>query len=180
MKKSLKNKPLIYVIVIAILVLLISLNPFNLPSNLSVGHAYGNIYHEYEKMNTDIKMKDMYEENKNNLLNKVNKLNINTEILHDEIITVLNTISRKNNIELNTIKFSELMPCLSDKAGICMKVTAEFDSELNEMLSFVEDVKNSRLMISVEDISALTIENGIHASVNLIVYALPMIPDADL
>jgi hypothetical protein len=61
-----------------------------------------------------------------------------------------------------------------------MKVTAEFDSELNEMLSFVEDVKNSRLMISVEDISALTIENGIHASVNLIVYALPMIPDADL
>lgn len=95
MKKSLKNKPLIYVIVIAILVLLISLNPFNLPSNLSVGHAYGNIYHEYEKMNTDIKMKDMYEENKNNLLNKVNKLNINTEILHDEIITELNTISRK-------------------------------------------------------------------------------------
>jgi hypothetical protein len=34
--------------------------------------------------------------------------------------------------------------------------------------------------MSEEDISALTIENGIHASVNLIVYALPMIPDADL
>lgn len=161
------------------IVFMITLDPFNLSPRLSVGHAYGNIYYEYENMNMDIKMKDKHEEYKNNLLRKVNELNIDTEILHDEIINALNEISKKNNIELSTIKFSEIKTCLSDEAGICMKVTVEFDSELNNMLTFTDDVKNSELMISIEDVSALTIEKGVHASVNLIVYALPLIPGED-
>jgi hypothetical protein len=31
-------------------------------------------------------------------------------------------------------------------------------------------------MISVENVSALTIEKGIHASIDLMVYALPLMP----
>ncbi|NLK89940.1 MAG: hypothetical protein GX276_07375 [Clostridiaceae bacterium] len=176
MKKSFKHKPLIYIVFIGIIVFMITLDPFNLSSTLSVGHAYGNIYYEYENMNMDIKMKDKHEEYKNNLLKKVNEFNIDTEIFHDEIINELNAISKRNRIELSSIKFSEIMPCLSDKAGICMKVTTEFDSELNDMLNFTDDVKNSELMISVENVSALTIEKGIHASIDLMVYALPLMP----
>jgi len=176
MKKCYKNKPLIYVISTAIIVFLLSLDPFNLSARFSVGHAYGNIYHEYEKMNADIKMKDKYEEYKDILLERVKEFNIDTQILHDEIINELDKISGENNIDLSTIKFGEIMPCLSDKAGLCMKVTVEFDCELNDMLNSADAVKNSNLMISIEDVSALTIEKGVHASINMIIYALPLMP----
>jgi hypothetical protein len=55
MKKSFKHKPLIYIVFIGIIVFMITLDPFNLSSTLSVGHAYGNIYYEYENMNRLIK-----------------------------------------------------------------------------------------------------------------------------
>lgn len=123
----------------------------------------------------NINMESIYEENHNNLLKKINNLNIDNEILQDEIISELNHIAEENNIELSSIKFSEAMPVLTDNNALCMKVTVEFDSEFINMLKFVDDVKNSATIVSVTDISVLTIENKVHVLLNLLYYALPMI-----
>lgn len=146
-------------------------------TKFSVGGEYKNIYSQYENMNQDINMKSIYEEKQNILIKKVNELNIDTEILQDEIINELGNISRKNNIELNSVKFSEVMPIISDNTGLYMKVTVDFDSDFNDMLNFVDDVKNSEMITSVTDISVLMIENNkVHILLNLMFYALPMIP----
>lgn len=175
MKSNFKFKPIIFLILIAIISLFASGTFSKIFSALSVDDEYRNIYYEYENMNQNINMKSMYEENQDYLLRKANELNINTEILHDEIINELSIISKRNDIELNIIKFSEAMPCLTDNTGICMKVTVEFDSDFDDMLEFVDDVKGSETMVSVMDISVLTIGEGVHSSLNLMFYALPMI-----
>lgn len=66
------------------------------------------------------------------------------------------------------------MPVLSENTGLCMKVTVDFDSDFNDMLNFVDDIKKSKTIISIPDISILTIENMVHVSLNLMFYALPM------
>ena len=175
MNNNFKYKPLIFIAVIAIIAFFASGIPFGLFSKLSAANEYNNIYREYENMNQNINMKSIYEENQNNLLKKINDLNIDTEILQDEIINELNYIAKKNNIELGSIKFSEAMPVLTDNTALCMKVTVDFDSELNNMLKFVDDVKNSETAISVTDISILTSESKVHVSLNVMYYSLPMI-----
>ncbi len=174
LKNIIKFKPLIFLILIAAVGLFASGIFSKISAALSVGDEYRNIYHEYENMNQDIRMKSMYEENQDCLIRKANELNIDTEILHDEIINELSIVSKKNNIELSIIKFSEAMPCLTDNRGICMKVTVEFDSGFDDMLEFVDDVKDSKKMVSLTDISVLTLESGVQARVNLMFYALPM------
>lgn len=150
--------------------------PFKVFAKISERDEYKNIYSEYENMYQDISMKSIYEKNQSILFKKVNELNIDNEILQDGIINELSCISRRNNIELNSIKFSEAMLILSDNTGISMKVTVDFDSDFNDMLNFVDDVKNSETIISVTDISISMIENNkVHVSVNIMFYALPMI-----
>jgi hypothetical protein len=175
MNNIFKYKSLVFIAVIALIVFIASGIPFSLFSKLFAEKEYNNIYMEYENMNQNINMKGIYEESQNNLLKKINDLNIDTEILQDEIIIELSHISGKNNIELSSIKFSEAIPVLTDNTALCMKVTVEFNSELNNMLKFIDDVKNSETIISVADISVLTSENKAHVSLNLLYYALPMI-----
>jgi len=173
-KNNVKFKPIVLIFIVAIIGFFVSGIPFRVFAKLSVGDEYKNIYAEYENMNQDINLKSLYEENQEYLIKKVNELNIDTEILQDGIINELNNISRKNNIELNSVKFSEVMPILSDNSGLCMKVTVDFDSDFNDMLNFVDDVKKSKTIISIPDISILTIKNTVHVSLNLMFYALPM------
>ena len=172
-KNNIKLKTLIFVIIIVLIVFFVKA-PCGMVPNLSVGDEYKDVYSQFENMSNDINMKSIYEEKQNILIKKVNGLNIDTEILQDEIINELNNISRKNNIELNSVKFSEVMPILSDNSGLCMKVTVDFDSDFNDMLNFVDDVKKSKTIISIPDISILTIKNTVHVSLNLMFYALPM------
>ncbi len=175
MGASRSSKPLIFTAVIAIMAFFASGIPFSLFSKLSAENEYNNIYTEYKNMNQNINMKGIYEESQINLLKKINDLNIDIEILQDEIIIELSHIAGKNNIELSSIKFSEAMPVLADNTALCMKVTVEYDSEFNNMLKFIDDIKNSETIISVTDISVLTSENKVHVSLNLLYYALPMI-----
>jgi Tfp pilus assembly protein PilO len=172
-KNNIKLKALIFVITI-VLIVYFAKAPYGMFANLSIRDEYKDVYSQYENMSKDINMKSIYEEKQSILIKKVNELNIDTEILQDGIINELNNISRKNSIELNSVKFSEVMPILSDNSGLCMKVTVDFDSDFNDMLNFVDDVKKSKTIISIPDISILTIKNTVHVSLNLMFYALPM------
>ena len=174
MKNSIKLRPLVFIIIITIIAFFTSGIPFVVYAKLSVGDEYRNMYSEYENMNQDINMRSLYEENQNYLIKKVNELNIDREILQERIINELISISRKHNIELSSIKFSEAMPILFDNTGACMKATVDLDSDLNKVLKFVDDVKDSGSMVSVSEISVLTIESGVHATVNILYYALPL------
>lgn len=163
--------------------------PGSLFLKLSAAEEYNNIHSEYENMYQNLNMKNKYEENYVYLSGKINELNIDTEILQDKIINVLSNTSKKNNIELGNIKFSEIMQVSEynfnssvatedfqhDNSAVCMKVNVDFDSDFNNMLSFVDDIKNSRTEISVVDINiSMSDSQKTHTVLNLIFYALPI------
>lgn len=189
MTTNLDYKLLIFITVIGLITLFITDLPISIFSKLSAVEEYNNIHSEYENMYQNLNMESTFEKNQNILMKKINELNIETEILQDEIIKVLSHISKKNNIELDNIKFSEIMTVFSDDfkseeleshegqdyAAICMKVSVDFNCDFNDMLSFVDDIKDIEMEIAVLDISILLIDNGnVHVISNFMFYALPL------
>lgn len=181
---------LLIVIAVIVLITLFATGIFkSVVLKLSVAKEYNNICSEYEKMYQNLNVKAIYEENHSNLMIKINEIDIDTEILQDQIISVLSYISEKNNIEIGNIKFSEIMPISNsistqeenlvsktqDSTAVCMNVTIEFNSNFNDMLLFVDDIKNCELQISVIDISIFLIDGEkVHVMTNLMFYALPL------
>ncbi len=190
MKNKFKFKPVILIVLIVFIITAFFATgaPYRAFAKLSVKDEYKDVYSEYENMSRILDMKDVYEDDKSCLFEKINELNIDAEILQDEIINELDRISSKNNIELSCVKFSEVMPVFAhnstlseesallqnENTAVCMKVTVDFDSDFNDMLLFVDDIKNCETLISVTDIKVLTSEGKVHVSVNLMFYALPM------
>ena len=180
----------IFIAVVGLIALFAAGIPNNLLLKFTAAEEYTNIHSEYENMYQNINMKSIYEENQIYLLNKINELNIDTEILQDKIINGLSKLSRKNNIQLGNIKFSEPMPIsednskyskeewfesLQENSAICMKVNVDFDSDFDDMLLFIDDIKNSSTEISVIDINILMSDNQkTHTVLNLMFYALPI------
>lgn len=180
-------KKLVFIFLIGLILIILSKAPDIVLSRLSLAEEYNKIYFLYDSMHENFKMKSSFEVTKDNLMLKINELNIDTDIMQDKIINTLCNISQKNNIELSNIKFSDVMPVSFDSDetletqdvennnAICMKVTVEFNGYFNDMLSFVEDIKNSETEISVLDISILLIDSyKVHAVINLMFYALPL------
>ena len=181
---------LIFIAVVGLIALFAVGIPNNLLLKLTAAEEYNNIHSEYENMYQNLNMKSIYEENQIYLLNKINELNIDTEILQDKIINGLSKLSRKNNIQLGNIKFSEPMPIsednskyskeewfesLQENSAICMKVNVDFDSDFDDMLIFIDNIKNSSTEISVIDINILMSDNQkTHTVLNLMFYALPI------
>ena len=180
----------IFIAVVGLIALFAAGIPNNLLLKLTAAEEYNNIHSEYENMYQNLNMKSIYEENQIYLLNKINELNIDTEILQDKIINGLSKLSRKNNIQLGNIKFSEPMPIsednskyskeewfesLQENSAICMKVNVDFDSDFDDMLIFIDNIKNSSTEISVIDINILMSDNQkTHTVLNLMFYALPI------
>ena len=182
-----KYKLLIVIAVIGLITLFITGIPNNVFLKLTSSEEYNNIHTEYENMYQNLNMKSMYEENLIDLTKKINELNIDNEILQDQIISVLSNVSKKNNIELGNIKFSEGIPVFPDtykteeavqsqeNSAISMKVTVDFDSDFDDMISFIDDIKNSDTEISLVDISILLLDSQkVHVMLNLMFYALPL------
>ena len=187
-----KYKLLIVIAVIVIITVLGFATGFfkMLVSKLSVTKEYNNIYSEYENMYQNLNVKTTYEEKHSNLMKKINEIDIDTEILQDQIISVLSYISEKNNIEIGNTKFSEIMPISNsistqeenlasektqDSTAVCMNVTIEFNSNFNDMLLFVDDIKKCELQISVIDISIFLVDGEkVNVMTNLMFYALPL------
>lgn len=128
-----------------------------------------------------LKLKDLKEN-----LNTENESDIDNEIRQDNIINVLSNISSEYSIELNSIKFSEIMPVFKDKKSgeyvesqqispaTCIKATVDFDSSLEKILNFVDSIKEHDGKISVVDISILSIDGQrMHTVLNLMFYAFP-------
>ena len=184
---SFKYKLLIFIAVIGFITLFITGIPGSVFLKLTSSEEYNNIHTEYENMYQNLNMKSMYEENLIDLTEKINELNIDNEILQDQIISVLSNVSKKNNIELENIKFSEIIAVFSDaskteeavqsqeNSAKSMKVTVDFDSDFDNMISFIDDIKNSDTEISLVDISILLLDSQkVHVMLNLMFYALPL------
>lgn len=183
------RKLLILALVVGLIALFSSGFPFKVFTKLSVAEEYKSIESEYENMRLNLTKKIIYEKNQEELMKKINELNIDTVILQDKIISDLGSLSRKNNIDLSNIKFSEIMPLSKiskseeelefnkgqDIRATCMKVTVDFDSNFDDALSFVDSIKDCGTEISITDISMVQMEDGrMHVVLNLMFYALPI------
>lgn len=169
-----RNYKVLIISAIGIIGLVFSGIPNILLSKISPAEKYKNINSEYKNMYENLNMRSIYEERQNDLLEKVNKLDIDVEIKQDHIINLLGRISEKNNIQIDSIKFSEKIP-LQDSPTECMKVTLDFNSTFDDMVSFIDDIKRGEWEISLFDISILLSEGDrVGVTLNLMFYALPM------
>ena len=176
-----KQRLSIFIVVMGLISLFATGIAGNLFLKLTAADEYNKIHSEYENMYQNLNMKNVYKENQVYLLNRINELNIDTEILQDRIISILSNMSKKNNIELGNIKFSEIMPVSDENSKywqdspVCMKVNVDFDSDFYDMLTFVDDIKISEMEISVIDINILISDSQkMHTVLNLMFYALPL------
>lgn len=171
------NRKLLAILFLVLIILLfITGIPRRLFKKLTASEEYDTIHLKYENMYQNLSMKNIYKERQINLNKKISKLNVETEIMQDKIIIELSNVSKRNKIELGNIKFSEIMPVFDEEENkaVCIKATVDFDGYFDDMISFIDDIKNSKTEISVTNISILMLETDkVHVMLNLTFYALP-------
>ena len=75
------NRLLIFIAAIGLISLIVTGIPGSILLKLTAADEYNNIHSEYESMYQNLSMRNMYEENKIHLLNKITELYIDIEIL---------------------------------------------------------------------------------------------------
>lgn len=174
--KNNKKYTLIIFIVVLFMVLFITGVPESLIYKVSAAEKYNDIHEEYEDMYQNINMKNAYEGKQSHLNKKVNEINLDKEILQENIINTLWNIAKNNDILLESIVFGEIVPAFKEgeNNSKCMNVKVNFSCDYNNMLSFIDAVKNFRTDISFFSISILTVsDNLVNVTAELIFYALP-------
>lgn len=169
-----RNKFLI-IIAFGLIFFIVSVLPFRVLSKLSLREEYDNINRKYDYMVENLKKKPLYENDQEDLLSKVSKLNIDREISQAEIIRVLDKNSN-GNIQVKTISFSEIEDLFQDKGPVYMRVRLDFHSEFESMLTYIDNIKSCERKISISDISIFQMEGeGVNVVMNLIFYGLDIV-----
>jgi len=147
---------------------------------------------DYENISRNFKMENTYEKRKVELLNEIDNLNMETKLLQEKIISILYEYCLKDNIEINNITFSEIMPASltndsSDEnndtykqseyetASVFMCVSLELNSSYEEMLNLVDDIKNDHMDIAVTNMRTVSLNGDVvYGVIDLNFYAIPM------
>lgn len=186
-----KGNKLLYVILIIliILVLIFYFMPDEWLLKLDpVKGKYRTVSKNYNNMKQNFMTKNSLEERKQNLLNEIKRLNIETEIFHENIISDVYEQCINNNIEISKIVFSEVTPVsLNNNAEILteenndkmeamtLRVTLEFKCEYENMLKFIDDIKNDNINIAVSHMRLLSWNsNEVYGVIDLNFYAIPL------
>ena len=110
-------------------------------------------------------------------LAKINELNFNNELSQEKIITILRDCTGKNNIQISNIKFSEGSNSYSGAAAEItetgstedrcefLSVSVEFKLEFEDLLSFVDDMREYGKDISITGIRVVSWEEDMLYSV---------------
>lgn len=157
---------------------LLKLNPAK-GKYIKINQVYGNMLQNFKNY-------DYLEKEKSSLLDEINKINIDTKILQEEIIINLHKHCMENNIVITKINFSEVVPAYlnndeenlnedSEKEAASVNVTVEFKSNYHNMLEFVDGIKNSDMNIAVINMRVLTPDDSdIIGVMDLNFYAMPL------
>lgn len=185
--KVLKNKRFIVFIILILLLSLYGGGIFqDIYSGFSARDEYNNLYTDYVNMSENLANKTTYEARKAALLQEIQDSDINKKVTQDEIINILGKLSIKNNIEMGNIKFEESIGSFTEtdreenpleeiQAPESMKVTLDFSSSFDNMISYIDDIKKYSDKTALTDISILFLDaEEVKVTVNLIIYTLSL------
>lgn len=158
--------------------LLIKLNP--------IKYEYSETSIKYESMSRNFKMKREYEHRKEELLIDINNFNLETNIFQELVLIVVYGYCSLNNMEISNINFTEVIPVsltesvneeiLNEIPGVYMCSTIEFKSTYDNMMCFIDDIKNDDMNIAIIDMRTIAWEGDVvYGIVNLKFYALPLV-----
>ncbi|GEM_PF-858920 len=145
------------------------------------------ISHAYDNMLQNFKTYDSLEKRKSSLLDEINRINMETGILQEEIISNLYGHCSENNIIITKINFSETVPVYfdneensnednKDKTAVTVRVTIEFKSNFDDMLELIDDIKNDDRDIAVTNMRLLSLDdNDVIGIMDLNFYAIPFV-----
>lgn len=182
---SIVKKYKILIVVLAVCILFVLAIGVNLFSNVnSVFNEYRDTKNAYNSMTLNFQNNNYFEKRRNELLNDLDSLDLNILMHQDEILSLINYHIVKNNIELNNISFGDInsnsaeieqfyeVDSKTDKTNAdVIYVTVEFKSSLEDMLSFMDDIRNESSFITIPSISVLNLdENLVKVSVCLDFY----------
>lgn len=157
---------------------LLKLNPAK-GNYIKISQVYGNMLQNFKNY-------DYLEKKKSSLLDEISKINLETKILQEEIISNLYKHCLDNNIVITKINFSEVVPAsfnndeenLNEDNGeeaASVRVTIEFKSNYHNMLEFVDDIKNDDIDIAVTNMRVLSPDDSdIIGVMDLNFYAMPL------
>jgi len=140
---------------------------------------------KYESMSRNFIMKSEYEQKKEELLSEINNYNVETNILQEQVLSVVYEHCTGNNIEITNINFTEIIPVslaeapseeiLHETPGVYMCVTIEFKSTYGDMLFFIDDIKNDDMDIALTNMRTIAWEGDvIYGVVDMKFYALTL------
>lgn len=175
----------ILIVVLAVGILFVIAIGGNLFSNVnSVFNEYMDTKNTYNAMTLNFQNNNYFEKRRNQLLNDLKSTDFNFFMHQDQVLSLINYHIVINNIELNNISFGDInsnsaeieqfyeVDSKTDKTNAdVIYVTVEFKSSLEDMLSFMDDIRNESSFITIPSISVLNFdENLVKVSVCLDFY----------
>lgn len=154
---------------VVLIILLINEIPNQLYLNMAgFIHEFKEIESSYETMSENFSMIQYYEGRKKDLLIKFESMNYNYNLFQEEIITLINEHCLGNNIIMGNIAF------INDDERVynhnehdensplkVMKVTIEFKCSYDNLLFFIDDLKNDTVEIAVVNMRVINWNNGV-------------------
>lgn len=164
-------------------------------SNNSINEEHTQISSTYENMTKNIKMKNVYEKEIQNINKEINNLNVLSVLEQEKIIIILNNFMSAHNIELNNISFTEPIFILLENINSSSEektvddnsidnesqfaiITAniEFKSNYEDMLEFIDAVQKNTDDTAICSINVITIDEVfVQCTMTLNFYALPVV-----
>jgi hypothetical protein len=130
-------------------------------------HVYKEIESSYETMTENFMMKQYYEGRKKDLLIQFESINYNYNLLQEEILNIINNHCLSNNIIIENVAFiindEEVynQDEQDDNSPLrAMRVSIEFKCSYDNLLLFIDDLKNDAAEIAVLNMRIINWDNG--------------------
>lgn len=178
------------VIILIILIIIIYIL-----TNLSDGWQGGRVMvmDDYYKMKRNFQIHEALINKKEELINEIDKLNIEAEIFHEKIISQLHEKCIENDINILKINFSEITPVYLDNESreaimnetinnevkinaVAICVTLDFKCEYENMINFINSINLDEMMANIMNVRLLSWnDEEVYGVININFYAMPLL-----
>lgn len=147
-----------------------------------ITEEYSSTIDIYENMSNNIKMKDAILSKNKELKNEISNLNFDADVLQEDIMSLLYIHSKKNNLEINKIIFSEASSVIDENNDVSIidtnitfiQANVNFKCSFANMLKFIEDIKGGNKYVSITNLYLLSWnEEVLDGTIDLCFYSIP-------
>jgi hypothetical protein len=150
---------------------------------------YKDVKAEFEAMSENFHMKNYYGKREKKMTDKVNNLDIKEELNSEQVLSLISNYCENNGIKINRVSFEGMDEVIVDgtenaestynfhdnilKDGELLPVTVEFNCSYENMLQFIDDIKNNTGNVALTKMCLLCFDDGtVNVVINMNFYSL--------